>query len=293
MLSPAAKHRLRTDPKPTVKPVRMPDHDAAATAKRAAQYEAVIREQFKADYHQMKRIKSRVRRSAVKGKVLVKYQGWLVDFMRRSSWTVKESSMFVWLMLWHIDAGDWGWSLELAGFAIEQGLSTPKDFERNLPEVVCEEIAGAILKVGKSEQYREVLFGLVTLVEGRDMTDPITAKLHKALGLSLLETEREQAQRHFEQALKLNPGVGVKRHLQTLKGYKRKPKRERPNLDAFSLSANAAAKLANLSTPAFLRHARKYPERLPHLEIPVGKRTYYRFNPHHVRAYLKNHLIEN
>ncbi len=62
----------------------------------------------------------------------------------------------------------------------------------------------------------------------------------------------------------------------------------------YSLSGRAAAAMANMTAPAFLRHAKKSPDLLPRIEIPVGNtgnRHLYRFNPKHVKAYMVRHLV--
>ncbi|UOG93186.1 MAG: hypothetical protein L3K52_05490 [Candidatus Thiothrix sulfatifontis] len=59
----------------------------------------------------------------------------------------------------------------------------------------------------------------------------------------------------------------------------------------YSLSGRAAAAMANMTAPAFLRHAKKHPNLLPRIEIPVGNRHLYRFNPKHVKAYMVRHLV--
>lgn len=62
-------------------------------------------------------------------------------------------------------------------------------------------------------------------------------------------------------------------------------------IQEYSLSGRAAAAMANMTAPAFLRHAKKNPELLPRIEIPLGTRNLYRFNPKHVKAYMTHHLV--
>lgn len=268
-------------------------HESQSPIEGFSVYESVLVMRFKNDLGCIRQIKSRIRRIERKQSILSDYQAWLDDFLNRQCWENSEANMFVWLLLWHIDVGDWQRSLVLARLALSAGFVSPKDFARTLAETVCEEIADGILKTAEPSLHTEVLETLAVLVAEEDMTDQITAKLYKARGLARLATEPETARELFLQALKLDPDAGVKRLLKLLESS-HKPKTRTPadQLQAFSLSALAAAKLINMTAPAFLRHAKKRPDLLPRLEIPIGKRTLYRFNPKHVREYMKQHLIK-
>lgn len=284
----ASTGRVATPP-----PATLPASADAPKLDKVQLYESVIVGQFSADYHAMGHIKSRTRRVDAKRHALERYQQWLDAFMQRQGWEGREASMFVWLMLWHIDVGNWQRGLELARFALGVSLTSPKDFSRTLPETVCEEIAGGILKAGNPADHADVLEGLAALLSGHDMTDQISAKLHKARGMSLMDADPAQARQHLLKALELDSGAGVKRILQTLDSNKPKTRSQPVNIQDFSLSGREAATLANMTAPAFLRHAKKHPDLLPRVEIPVGKRNFYRFNPKHVRAYMKQHLIKS
>jgi hypothetical protein len=137
-----------------------------------------------------------------------------------------------------------------------------------------------------------LLDALALQVDGYDMTDQITAKLYKARALARLQRDPETARELLLTATQLDPKAGVKRYLKALDaGNKPTVKKEVANIQDYSLSARAAATLANMTPPAFLRHAKKHPDLLPRLEIPVGARHLYRFNPKHVKAYMKQHLV--
>lgn len=296
MLSPAASHRMKTSmarvasvPEPAM-PAKADSQPLPAIEPR---HEPVFVGQFNADFNQMAHIKSRVRRVDAKRHALERYQPWLTGFMQRNGWEGRESNMFVWLMLWHIDVGDWRRGLELARFALAAGMASPKDFSRTLAETVCEEIAGGILKAGCFTDNADVLEGLAELLAGHDMADQISAKLYKARALACIPFDTDKARQHLLKALELDSGAGVKRILKTLDGNQRQPRSQPVNIQDFTLSGRAAAQLANMTAPAFLRHAKKHPDQLPRVEIPIGKRTIYRFNPKHVRAYMKQHLINS
>jgi hypothetical protein len=293
MFSPAATHRMKVQaqiPAPLVQDVS----DEFALPSPLPHHESVLRGQFKADFYQLKHIKSRVRRNKEKQYILTRYQGWLDSVLqeKESSLVGTQASMFVWLLVWHLDVGEWQRGFELARVALKQGLAAPTDFSRSLAETVCEELVTGILKAELAPNYRLLLIELNALLSGYDMADPVSAKLYKVLGLAYQHTEPEVAKAYFVQALELDADAGVKRYLTALNGQSGKRIRE-PVLDyrQFTLSANAAAKLANMTTPRFLRHAKKHPDLLPRLEINLNRRKVYQFNPAHVKAYLQAHLI--
>ena len=296
MLSPAAQHRMKAS-MPVAEsypPAELPRPEPVAEiAGNTAFHETVLMGQFKADYYKMGHIKSRSRRVDAKRHALERYQEWLNAFLNRQGWEGREASMFVWLLLWHIDTGDWKRGVELARFALTAGFCSPKDFSRTLAETVCEEIVGGILKSEQAANHADTLDDLAQLVVSHDLTDQITAKLYKARGLARLTIDPTAARVMLVQALELDSHAGVKRHLKAL-DTPNTPKDEKPavKIQEFSLSAAAAAKVANMTAPAFLRHAKKHPDLLPRVEIPIGKRTLYRFNPKHVRAYMKQHLVK-
>ncbi len=288
MLSPAAQHR-------TGNSTRRADLPTAATpqAVRDSLHDSIVMMQFNADYHRMSHIKSRVTRATIKRQVLTQYQAWLNTFMVQHAYESKDAIMFVWLTVWHIDVSQWQRGLELARYALAEGMAAPKDFSRSLVETVTEEIAGGILKAGNAADYLDLLDDLAQLVDGYDMTDQITAKLHKARALARFDHDPTQARELLISAAQLDPKAGVKRHLQALDaGGKPTPRKAADNIQDYSLSARAAATLANMTAPAFLRHAKKHPDLLPRLEIPVGTRHLYRFTPKHVKAYMKHHLVK-
>ena len=293
MFSPAAAHRMKVQaqtPAPLVQDVS----DEFALPSPLPHHESVLRGQFKADFHQLKHIKSRVRRNKEKQYILTRYQGWLDSVLqeKESSLVGTQASMFVWLLVWHLDVGEWQRGFELARIALKQGLAAPTDFSRSLAETVCEELVTGILKAELAPNYGLLLIELNALLGGYDMADPVSAKLYKALGLAYQHTQPEVAKAYFVQALALDSDAGVKRYLKALNGQGARRTRE-PVRDyrQFTLSANAAAKLANMTTQRFLRHAKKHPDLLPRLEIKLNLRKIYQFNPAHVKAYLQAHLI--
>lgn len=296
MLSPAAQHRIKASVAGKAlltAPVMPSKSNSKSALTLESKHESVFMAQFKAEFYQMGHIKSRARRKDVKRQVLGRHQEWLDSVMQRQQWQGDETNMFVWLTLWTLDIGEWKRGLDLARFALISGMTSPKEFNRSLAETVCEEIVGGILKAGDCHPYLNLLEDLAALLKGHDMADQITAKLYKARGLAWMTLEPSKARDMLLKALAFDVEVGVKRHLNTLNGHSRQSSSPLAAIQDYSLSGRAAAKLANMTAPAFLRHAKKHPDQLPHLAIPVGQRIIYRFNPKHVKAYLKQYFINS
>jgi len=275
MLSPAASHRQRmneTTQVPT-EPVILSHH------------ESLVISQFKSDRLRLTTIRSRSRRDEAKRSLLTEYDNWIDELMCSEVFNQAQESMFVWLLLWHVDVGNWEKAVAMAAFALRKGMTTPLNFSRNLSEVIAEQVADGINRSGEHVKYRVVLESLIGLVISEDMKDQITAKLYKACGLAFIAADVKHAEAMFEKALSFNPNVGVKQLIKNLHSSPRKHKSK-----AYSLSAKEAAMLLNVSLPTILRHAKKYPEKLPHLLIQQGTRTVYRFNQSDVKKYKQQEL---
>lgn len=219
MFSPAATHRMKVQeqaPAPLVQAVA----ENFTLPSALPHHESVLMGQFKADFQQLKHIKSRVRRNQEKQYILTRYQGWLDSVLqeKESSLVGTQASVFVWLLVWHLDVGEWLRGFELARVALQQGLAAPTDFSRSLAETVCEELVTGILKAELAPNYRLLLIELNALLSGQDMADPVSAKLYKALGLAYQHSEPEVAKAYFVQALERDSDAGVKRYLNALNG---------------------------------------------------------------------------
>lgn len=253
----------------------------------------VMQNQFQSDLNRIRYIKSRIKRTAAKQAALPKYREWVDSFMKQTGYDDRQEQMFVTLLVWCIDTKVWDQALMMAAYSLELNLCQPRGFDRSLVEVITEELSDSALADAESGIHVAMLEQLLQSVEDQDMSDPIRAKLYKALGMALLTTDPARAESLLEQSLLFNPKSGVKRQLAMLQRQGGKPPLiTAGNIQDYSLSATQAGKLAGMSTPTLIRHAKKYPEKLPRLEIPTGKRVLYRFNPRHIRAYMKNHLIK-
>lgn len=120
------------------------------------------------------------------------------------------------VMLWRLDVADYAGALEIADYAVRHDLAMPAGFSRDLPTTLVEEIADAALKTPAAD-LAEPLSEALALTVASDMPDEVRAKAHKALGKILSETDTAAAIAHYEAAVKLHPGCGVKTELEKLR----------------------------------------------------------------------------
>lgn len=293
MLSPAAQHRVQTS-----NSISEPGRNHHRQAYQSAQ-NITIEIQFKTDKASLKAFKSLSRKAEIKRGLLPRYEAWIDGLMNAGTCSSKQESMFVWLLLWHIDCGRWSAALKMAVFALECGMNAPDDFKRNLAETLTEGFADGLSKGIRQGNYISLLDALAVAVANHDMSDLIAAKLYKLRGMAYLDSEPEQSYQLLTRALKLNEHSGVKRHLQRLKasmGAVVVPvgvdtESADISLNDYTLSARAAARWLGMTAPTFMRLVKRQPEQFPHVLIPSGKRNLYRFNPDDIEAFKKSHLV--
>jgi len=272
MLSPAAQHVIKV-----AKSAKKLPNERVLNA-----HESVLFHQFKSDRKRLAVIRSKSARDNEKVNVLKSYEQWSDELMRVDVLSREQKSMFVWLLLWRVDVGNWRKAVEMAAFAMHHSMETPEAFSRTLPETVAEQITDGITQNGDVDKHRAVLDELDELVVNADMTDQIRAKLYKACGLACMDTDTKRAKAMFTQALELNPRIGVKRLLKQID----KPKEEQKDDHAeYELSAREAARVLGVSLPTVLRFAKREMKQLPHIVIQQGSKTAYRFKYVDVKRY--------
>ncbi|CAE6783951.1 hypothetical protein R69746_04419 [Paraburkholderia aspalathi] len=122
------------------------------------------------------------------------------------------------VMIWRVDAGDFAGALDIARYALAHRMTLPDQYDRPLATAIAEEFAQAALAAFKlgdtfdADQLAEVM----TLTGSADMHDQVRAKLHKALGKALQETDRIAALDHLRRALQLDERAGVKQDIARL-----------------------------------------------------------------------------
>lgn len=144
-------------------------------------------------------------------------------------------------MVWHIDAGNFARGLQLAEYALASGIKPPDQYNRNLPTIVQDEVAEAILtgKLGGTEAL-QIAAQAMALTEQADTPDQAKSKLYKAAGWAVLgktgSHDVDMATRTLkackealpllQRAMELDTRAGVKKDIERLERRLAKPKAE-------------------------------------------------------------------
>lgn len=251
-----------------------------------------VNDQYRAHWHKLsadlKRlaaIKSQTARLDYKRGALSEYGDYL-DGVLLSGTTSrnKSDSVLVWCAVWSFDVGLMARGLELATYAINTGMAAPDGFNRSLVEVVTEEISRAAL-FGKPVDYVTELSTVWHLVEGKDKSDIITAKLCKAYGLALLGGGHiDRAEQLLNQAARLYPRIGVKSHLKKL-AVNKPIATTNTAAKTYDLPTKKAAAMLSVSVPTFLKYACLNVAELPYICFESGKHKAFRFCKTDVEAF--------
>ena len=91
------------------------------------------------------------------------------------------------VLVWHIDAGNYARALEIAEYALASGIKPPDQYNRNLPTIVQDEVAEAIL-AGKlsGADALQIAAKAMALTDQADTPDQAKSKLYKAAGWAVL-----------------------------------------------------------------------------------------------------------
>ncbi|EIJ35718.1 phage terminase small subunit [Thiothrix nivea] len=277
MISPAAQHRVK------VESGRNPAPDSQSADRTAnGQYRAFLYK-LKSDRKRLSSIRSQTRRVEVKREILTEYSDYLDGVL--SADCGGQDSVVVWCALWAADVGNISRAVQLAGYALKHDMQQPDGFSRSLVESITEEISKAAL-AGNPADHLPDLQTLWALVAGQDMTDSIAAKLCKAYGMALAETDRNRAAELLEQAQALQSNIGVKGHLKKLQGVK-PVTITTDTAKRYDLPTSRAAKLAGVSVPTFLKLASLNPAELPYVCFESGKHKAFRFCHRDVETFLQ------
>ena len=221
MTSPARNHFLR---------VMAAQASTAAAADtplhHASGYELMLA-QLGEHKRALKSIQSVERKAEAKRKMLPEYSAWVAGVLDADSGA--HDDVFMTVMVWHIDAGDFAAALPMAAYAIRHKLSMPDQYQRPTACLIAEEFANMVLKAPDAirPEDADALVELEALVSGEDMPDEVRAKLHKALGYAIsqagtamddgtVKALREQALVHLRRALELHDKSGVKKDIERI-----------------------------------------------------------------------------
>ncbi|SDP46275.1 Phage small terminase subunit [Ralstonia sp. 25mfcol4.1] len=221
MTSPARRHYLR------VTAGMAAAAEAAASPLRHATGHELMLAQLAEHKRSLKQIQSIERKAEAKRKMLPEYSDWVQGTLDADKGVQDE--VFMTVMVWHIDVGDFAGALPLARYAIRHGLVMPDQYQRTTACLIAEEYASMAIKATEAGQPvdAKALVEVTDLVQGEDMPDEVRAKLHKALGYEALArvaeqtVSNQQAYRRYaldqlQRALQLHEKVGVKKDIERL-----------------------------------------------------------------------------
>lgn len=181
----------------------------------ATAYELMLAK-LAADRRALKVVQSVTRKVELKRKLLPEYADYIAGVL--SGGRGAQDDVLVMVMIWRIDAQDFDGALEIASYALVHRLAMPEQFERSLASVVAEQFADAALSAfmdGSSFDAAR-LEHVDELTSDADMHDQVRAKLYKALGYALQDTDPPRALEYLRRALSLNDRVGVKKDIDRL-----------------------------------------------------------------------------
>ncbi|MWL87168.1 terminase endonuclease subunit [Cupriavidus sp. SW-Y-13] len=221
MSSPARDHFLRVTAARTAAAA-----DAANPLRHATGHELMLA-QLAEHKRALKQIQSIERKADAKRAMLPVYAPWIEGVLEADAGIQDE--VFMTVMVWHIDVGDFPGALPLARYAIRHHLVMPDQYQRTTACLIAEEYATMTIKASEAGQPVDIeaLAEVAEIVQGEDMPDEVRAKLHKALGYASLtliddlppdeqQTRRRAALVNLQRALELHSKVGVKKDMERL-----------------------------------------------------------------------------
>lgn len=165
---------------------------------------------------QLKQVQSIERKIDLKRRLLPEYAPYIAGALEADRGG--QDDVLVTLLVWHIDCGQLAAAVPLAAYCLQHGLVMPDHYERSLACIVAEEAAELALKqIGAGEEPDiGALIDIRQMSEGRDMPDEVRAKMHKAIGYAIRDTEPAAALGELNRALQLNAKAGVKKDIERL-----------------------------------------------------------------------------
>jgi len=167
---------------------------------------------------QLKGTQSVERKAEIKTKILPDYIPYISGTLEADSGAQDEIVMTI--MLWRIDVGDIQGALEIAEYALRHDLQTPEQFNRDTATLIAEEVAEIALRMDEPDIKQ--LIHTLEITKEKDMPDEVRAKLHKAIGTALGESNVDLALEHLNRALQLHKKSGVIKQIEKLNSIKRK-----------------------------------------------------------------------
>jgi len=159
---------------------------------------ALLRAQMGEDLRRLGDIQSTDLKIAAKREMLPTYADHIYTVLATSEETGKavQDEVFVQIMIWHFDCGDFDTALPMAEHVLKYGLKLPERFRRTAAVAVVDMVADAALSAIEQNQpfALDVLGRTALLVEGHDVVNEAMAKLHKAFGILFMQAAEKAAE---------------------------------------------------------------------------------------------------
>lgn len=177
------------------------------------------------DQLRLKQVQSNQNKALLKAELLPEYADYVAGVLAGGKGA--QDDVFVTVMLWRFDAGDFAGGLEAAAYVLQHELKMPERFNRTTGCVVAEEIAEAALRALKAgtDFDLEVTLQANELTASHDMPDAARAKLMLAIGrLYALKVQDDatgedlgnlvNAKAYLTKAISLYSACGAKKDLE-------------------------------------------------------------------------------
>ncbi|WP_192980899.1 phage terminase small subunit [Pseudomonas sp. EggHat1] len=177
------------------------------------------------DQLRLKQVQSNQNKALLKAELLPEYADYVAGVLAGGKGA--QDDVFVTVMLWRFDAGDFAGGLQAAAYVLQHDLKMPERFNRTTGCVVAEEIAEAALRALKagSDFDLEVTLQANELTASHDMPDAARAKLMLAIGrLYALKVKDDasgedlgnlvNAKEYLTKAISLYSACGAKKDLE-------------------------------------------------------------------------------
>ncbi|MGL5345412.1 MAG: phage terminase small subunit [Plesiomonas sp.] len=209
MPSPARRHLMRVQAEESAQM-------GGSTLRNLSAYNQMLLK-LEEDQRRLKRVQSTMRKAELKRELLPYYQPWVTGALTTGSGSQDDVLMNI--MIWRVDAGDFGGALDIAEYALAHGLVMPKRYNRQTACAVAEEIADATAQAYVTKQPIDVALmqRALAVTEEHDMPDQVRAKLHKVLAYGLRDNNQPVlAYHHINQAFMFDKNCGVKKDMEQL-----------------------------------------------------------------------------
>ncbi len=157
---------------------------AAAAAPANPEYAALL-EQLGADFKRLSEIQSVERKIETKGKMILRYEDWVLGALRAGEdGAAVQDEIVTTMLIWSLDLHLWTSALQIGAHVLSHGLELTRH-RRTPATVIAEEIAEASLADVTAVDHG-TLIAASTLTDKHDMPDEVRAKLQKAIGRKLI-----------------------------------------------------------------------------------------------------------